>query len=294
MNLSAGCMHCLIEKQWERIQDHTDEQAKAAYMKDVLREVASAGDGDSAPVVVARLSRLHRAYFGNPYSFDDIKAEYNARLLGLEAEIRLRICSAADPLEAALKFARAGNYIDFGAMGRVDEEKLSQLIDGTADETLDAEVYARFTGDLQKARSLAYITDNCGEIVLDKLLIETLLTQYPRLQITAIVRGVPVLNDATLDDAFAVGLPDVCEVLGNGTDIAGTQLGVLCQEAKARIDEADVIVSKGQGNFETLHGCRLNVYYLFLCKCGWFTKRFGLKLHEGVFVDEGNVRFLNA
>jgi uncharacterized protein with ATP-grasp and redox domains len=105
---------------------------------------------------------------------------------------------------------------------------------------------------------------------------------------------VPVLNDATLDDARAIGLPDVCEVLGNGTDIAGTQLGAICPEAKARIDGSDIIVSKGQGNFETLHGCALTVYYLFLCKCQWFTGRFGLKLHEGVFVDEGNVRFLTA
>lgn len=290
MKLSADCIACLVTRQWEQISKFDDEPAKAAYMRDVLRTVADAGIDDSAPVVVAAITRLHRNCFGDSDDFDIIKAEYNARLLQLEQDLSGRIARSGDPLASAVKLARAGNYIDFGAMGRIEDSKLLALIGRAESEELDAETYRAFAHDLETARSLVYLTDNCGEIVLDKLLIRTIQQRYPRIQITAVVRGAPVLNDATQADASAVGMPDVCEVLGNGTDIGGTQLDRINAESKERITGADIVLSKGQGNFETLHGCGLNVYYLFLCKCAWFTRRFGLELHKGVFVSEGNVR----
>lgn len=291
VKLSGDCMVCLIQRQWEQVSRCEDEQAKASYMIDVLRTVAEAEDGATAPLVVARITKLYRAYFGNPTGFDKLKAEYNARLLQMEDENSSRIKQSVDPLAAALKLARAGNYIDFGAMGSVEDDKLVRLIADADGETLDENVYSCFVRDLENARRLVYLTDNCGEIVLDKLLVQTIRSRYPSLEVTAIVRGAPVLNDATEEDARAVGLPDAAYVLGNGTDIAGTQLEAISEEARRQITGADLIISKGQGNFETLHGCGLNIYYLFLCKCDWFTKRFGLERYRGVFVNERDCRF---
>ena len=140
--------------------------------------------------------------------------------------------------------------------------------------------------ELNSAKKLIFLTDNCGEIVLDKLLLETIVKVYPHLECTIIVRGEPVLNDATMEDALQVGIEACGKVIPNGTNIAGTYIPWISTEARQVMEEADMLISKGQGNFESLHGCGLNIYYLFLCKCQWFMERFGLPQYSGVFINE--------
>ena len=98
-----------------------------------------------------------------------------------------------------------------------------------------------------------------------------------------------VINDATMEDAVLVGLTREIEVMGNGDDAAGTILGRISKEARKNIEEADMILAKGQGNFESLFGCGLNIYYLFLCKCDWFMKRFQVERYHGMFVNEKRI-----
>ena len=102
------------------------------------------------------------------------------------------------------------------------------------------------------------------------------------------LRGKKILNDATMEDARMIGLTEIADVIDNGTEIAGTCLELIDIKAKECIEAADVIISKGQGNFETLNGCGLNIYYLFLCKCEWFVKRFGMEQFKGVFINDKN------
>ena len=117
---------------------------------------------------------------------------------------------------------------------------------------------------------MVYLTDNCGEVVLDKMLVKLLKEMYPNLDITVIVRGEQILNDATMEDAVQIGMTDMVNVIGNGNNIAGTWLDAVSEQALKLIDQADVIIAKGQGNFETLYGCGKNIYYMFLCKCQLF------------------------
>ena len=116
-----------------------------------------------------------------------------------------------------------------------------------------------------------------------------LKTFYPSLEVTAIVRGLPALNDATMDDARQIGLTDLVNVIGNGTDIAGTVFDKISKEAQTALQEADVIISKGLGNFETLNGCGLNVYYLFMCKCKMFAEKFQKNLFEGILINDRSI-----
>ena len=289
MKLSAYCMLCLVQRQEENIRHLGDENLKSDYMREVLRIIAASPEDVTAPVVVAEINRLHQDYFGAAYSFDQLKEEYDELMLKEEPWIHSVITTSEDPLLTAIKFARAGNYIDFGAMGSIQTDKLRSLLDTAKEEELSLTEYNSFRNDLQSAERLVYLTDNCGEIVLDKLLITILKELYPSLDVTVIVRGKPVLNDATLEDAIIVGLTSVTRVIGNGTQIAGTQLNAVSEEAGKIIEAADIIISKGQGNFETLHGCGKNVYYMFLCKCDWFVNRFGLERYKGVFINEKNV-----
>lgn len=286
MKVSAECIHCLVKRQAENIKAYPDEEKKADYLRQVLGIIAEKAADEPAPVLLSHIGRLHEDFFGKPFSFEALKKGYNEMLLEKEVEIRKNINTAKDPLALALRYAQIGNYIDFGALGSVDDEKLAAFLQQAADLPLSAKTDAAFRADLQTAKRLVYLTDNCGEIVLDKLLLETIRKQYPQVECTIIVRGEPVLNDATMEDAKQVGIDACGKVIPNGTNIAGTYLPWLSAEAKMAVDAADVLIAKGQGNFESLHGCGLPLYYLFLCKCQWFMERFALPQFSGVFVQE--------
>ena len=286
MKVSAECMHCLVKRQADNIRKYPDEEKKAEYLGKVLGIIANGAAEEPAPVLLSHIGRLHEAYFGKPFSFDELKQGYNAMMLEKEAEIREKITQAAAPLALALRFAQIGNFIDFGAMDSVDDAKLMEFLEQAETLPLLEDTYQSFTEDLKTAKKLVYLTDNCGEVVLDKLLMETIKQTAPHLEITIIVRGEPVLNDATMEDALQVGLETCGKVIPNGTNIAGTYIPWVSAEAKSALDEADLLISKGQGNFESLHGCSRNIYYLFLCKCQWFMERFGLPQYSGVFLNE--------
>jgi len=286
MKVSAECMHCLVKRQADNIKKYPDEEKKAEYLGKVLGIIANNAAEEPAPVLLSHIGRLHEEYFGKPFSFDELKKGYNAMMLEKETEIRQKIREAADPLALALRFAQIGNFIDFGAMDSVDDGKLMEFLEQAETLPLSEDTYKKFTETLKTARKLVYMTDNCGEIVLDKLLLETIAKMAPHVECTIIVRGEPVLNDATMEDALQVGIENCGKVIPNGTNIAGTYIPWLSAEAKKALDEADILISKGQGNFESLHGCGLNIYYLFLCKCQWFMERFGLPQYSGVFINE--------
>lgn len=287
MNTSAFCFACLIQKQEQAIRHFSDEAKKSQYMRLVLKTLADAKEEDSTPYYSGLLSRLYRSFWGeNEKFYEGDKLRFNRMMLDEEAALEQEITTSADPLITAIQIARAGNYIDFGALSQVEEERLAEILSTAHKDTLPPEEYQRFVKELSCAKRLVYLTDNCGEIVLDKLLIRQLKKQFPQLSITAIVRGEPVLNDATYTEAEQVGLTEHCTVIGNGTDYAGTILSAISPESKAEMDAADLIIAKGQGNFESLHGCGKNIYYLLLCKCEWFVKQFHMKRYAGVFCNE--------
>lgn len=288
MRVSAACIRCMVERQEERVQKLTDEVKKAEYLKAVLRVIGQSEEETSAPELVEDISKVYTEYFGEEQDYREIKKMHNQKMLDLESQIWKQISSAEHPLERAILYARAGNYIDYGALSTVEESVLETLIQNVEHETLDEMCYRDFCCDLERASKLVYVTDNCGEIVLDKQLIRLLKEQFPKLDITVLVRGKQVLNDATIEDAQQIGLTELVPVLENGTGIAGTSMRAINEESRKALEHADVILAKGQGNFESLYGCGLNVYYLFLCKCDWFVRRFGLTKNAGVFMREGD------
>ncbi|MBQ7714601.1 MAG: DUF89 family protein [Clostridia bacterium] len=284
--LSAKCMSCLVNRQLRLIESFDDERKKALYMREVFEILNNMGPGEASPVAVERIDRRFTEYFGVSRNFEEVKKKYNDILLGKEEELYRSLDSSDNRLLDALKLARIGNYIDFGALASVEEETLSDLVRRAPQDPVDQDTFAKFRDDISSAGKMVYIPDNCGEIVFDKILIRVIREEYPSLDLTAIVRGRPVLNDVTLTDAEYVGITTLCRVVGNGSGIAGTYLPSVSDEAKKYLEQADLILAKGQGNFETMFGCGLNVYYAFLCKCEWFERRFGMKMLEGVFVNE--------
>lgn len=288
VRLNSQCIRCLVKKQMDNFDNNIAENQKVQYMQEVLKIIAQAGPSEGGPVISGRIFELQKRMFGEKVDYKPIKHLYNQMMLDMEYEISQKIENSEDPLKQALKYAMTGNYIDFGALSNVDNEKLMELLEQAGKNAVSQEEYQALREDLKRGGKLVYLTDNCGEVVLDKLLIKQLKKEYPDLDITVIVRGQEVLNDATMEDAKQIGMTDIVKVIGNGSDIAGTYEEEISQEALDMINQADVIIAKGQGNFETLWGCGRNIYYMFLCKCELFTERFGVNLLEGVLINDKN------
>lgn len=291
MKLNPYCMCCAVNKQEEKIRKFPDMDKKTEYMKKVMSILSSAEEQDCSPSLSVEIKKLYSEFWNCPAEdYTEIKKEFNQLMLNVEASVEEKIRTSADPLETALLYARIGNYIDFAALENVSQETMLKLLENENQEPLSQTEYANFQTDLSTAKTLVYLTDNCGEIVLDKLAVKILKEKYPQLNITVIVRGYPVVNDATMEDAEEIGLTDIVKVTGNGSNVGGTWFPGLSNEARTLLKQADVILAKGQGNFETMNDCGLNVYYLFLCKCDLFQRRFHAKALQGMFLNERRIQ----
>lgn len=291
MKLNPYCMCCAVNKQEEKIRKFPDMDKKTEYMKKVMSILSSAEEQDCSPSLSVEIKKLYSEFWNCPAEdYTEIKKEFNQLMLNVEASVEEKIRTSADPLETALLYARIGNYIDFAALENVSQETMLKLLENENQEPLSQTEYANFQKDLSTAKTLVYLTDNCGEIVLDKLAVKILKEKYPQLNITVIVRGYPVVNDATMEDAEEIGLTDIVKVTGNGSNVGGTWFPGLSNEARTLLEQADVILAKGQGNFETMNDCGLNVYYLFLCKCNLFQRRFHAKALQGMFLNERRIQ----
>lgn len=294
MRIGVDCIKCQIDRQYRLAVTKDDPEKQALFIKDVCRIIAEAPSHWPSPVFTPLFADAFAKHFGYSDRFYDIKKRSNEYVLAIEEDLKKQIESADDHVLMALKLARAGNYIDFGALGNtVNDEQLNALINEAADQPVDIAEYNRMLDELKTAKSLVYLSDNAGELVMDKLLISELKKAYPELDITLAVRGYPVLNDATLEDCRQVGIDKIVNVMDNGSHVAGTYIPDISDELRGKLFSADVIISKGQGNFETLSGSGLNIYYVFLCKCQLFCRMFDVPQLTGMFVNEKRMNIEN-
>ena len=294
MKFHAECAACLAEANLRKAAPVRDEALRAEYMRRICKIIAATDmESEAPPLVDARIIRLRRELLGIEDDFTAIKHSFNQLLLGLYDRLRARVDGAEDPLYAALQLSMAGNYIDFGVLKEVDPDELLRLLDDAAERSVDRAEYEHLRADLARpGGELVFIHDNCGEIVLDRLLIETIQRLYPQQRIVSLVRGTPVLNDATLEDAVEAGLPELVDVMENGLEyVAGTDLSRVPEAVLERIRDAKLVIAKGQGNFETLTGCGLNLYYLFLSKCPGYTRWYGFERFSGILANDRRMRF---
>ena len=279
MRVIESCAECLYDKQYHLSQDE-------GYLAEVKEILKNRRENDTSPYMVYLFNQAYEKRFGKRASYREVKKKYNDLVLSMEEFIREKIELADDPLSESLVYARIGNYIDFGAMNHVDEQTFLSLFDVVGVHQRDSAAVESFVRQCSEAHKFLLLTDNCGEIVLDKLFIEQLKKRFPHLQVTVMVRGREVLNDATLEDAEYVGLDKVANVIDNGDAVAGTIYEMLSDQARDELDNADVILAKGQGNYESLCRQGRHIFYSFLCKCELFMERFHVPQFTGIFVEE--------
>ena len=286
------CITCIRNTQTQRAEQIADLERRKLFLRAINKILEDYGKTESAPALSARADQAYSSCCGSSEDYSFIKESYNRLLLSLERELEEKIMHSRQPIRECIKYVCAANYIDFSAVKNVNTETLRQLFERAEKEELSEKEYAAFVSDLSNAKTLLYIVDNCGEIVLDKLLIRIIKKAYPELAVNVLLRGEDVINDATLADAEQTGMAAEAKCFSNGNSAPGTVIAWLSDETKKLITSADMIIAKGQGNFESLYGEGLNPYYMFLCKCEMYVERFGLTQFSSVFTKEEHIRDL--
>ena len=284
--MDSGCMVCYLDRFVTRARSLGDEATATAFARDLMNLMLTMDHSRSSPTLGPdTLALLQKYYDLDPDMYRAEKAASNRFVLERLDTIQSRVERAADPLLAGLQCAILGNYLDFSALGnKVSFGDLESMLEKAMEMELDPQALADFRADLAAGRRLLYLTDNAGEIGFDRVFAQVIAREFPHLEITVCVRGGICQNDATREDAAVVGMP--FPVIDNGNAVPGTELPQLGEEARQALDQADVILSKGMGNVETLYGCGKNVYYAFLVKCARFGRLFQKLLMTPMFLRE--------
>lgn len=291
MRTSLDCLVCFM-KQARSIGRlaGTDLAAQRLLCNEAGRFIPAVDTSRSPPENAIALYEIFARILESDDPFAKAKQESNELALSLRDEIKERIAKADDPLRAAVRAAIGGNIIDHAAQHVFDA---AQTMQDCFEREFVIDDYAALRQAVGKSgHKVLYLCDNCGEIVFDGLLIEQL--QRCGCHVTAAVRGGPIINDAALADARASGVDRLCPVISSGIACPGTPLARCSAEFRAHFQTAELIISKGMGNFETLSETAAPLFFLFTVKCGQVARHLAERqgLHQGALTGSGEMVLL--
>jgi uncharacterized protein with ATP-grasp and redox domains len=241
MRIYLDCIPCFVRQALDAARLATDdERIHEKVVREVLRLAVGLDMSQSPPSIGQQIHRLIRNLVGQDDPYRKMKNHFNNLALKLYPELRKQILGSEDRLETATRLAIAGNIIDFGVNSSLEESHVKETIGDSLSRYLDNKQIQEFKDAVNAAEKILYLADNAGEIVFDRLLIE----QLPTERVTVVVKGEPVINDATEKDAGVAGLTRIVEVVDNGSDAPGTILESCSQRFRERFEEADLIIAK--------------------------------------------------
>ena len=280
MKMYLDCYPCVLRHALEVARRTTNnEQKQYDIMNQVVRELLNIPQESTPPEITARIHRIIKRATGNPDPYKQIKRLHNEIALQFYSRLKHRIERSDDSLLMAAKAAIAGNIIDSGASG--GEFDLNATIEDTLAANLVGNSFQTFERDILKAFHLLYLGDNAGEIIFDRILIEE-IQERTNVKVTFVVKGEPILNDATLEDAEFAGLDGIAEIITNGYDAPATLIDKASTEFKKAWKSADLIIAKGQGNYESLSNVKGNIFFLLKVKCPALARDIGHQVGENV------------
>lgn len=278
METYYDCLPCFVRQTLDAVRLVTsDVNIQEMVIRKVLGAASNMNFKRSPPVMGQFIHREIRKASGCDDPYKALKEKYNKYAFRLLPELRKTIEDASDRIETAVRLSIAGNIIDFGASLTVDESVINNTIASALTDRLVGELHS-ISEAISSAASILYIGDNAGEIVFDRLLIE----QLPFDKIIFSVRGMPILNDATMEDAVQTGMTDLVRVIHNGSDVPGTLLEECSLEFQKAFHQADLVIAKGQGNFETLSDVDKNIVFLLKAKCPVIAGHIGCNIGDSI------------
>jgi len=262
MKIYKRCFPC-FDKQLESALMQIDKGLHDDIIQEVQKLFANIDVSLSPPEIAGEMFAIINKFTNNLDTYFDIKEKSNKYISDMLDELYALIADSDDAFATGLKLAITGNIIDYGAKNNYSETEIHNELElGLSAKFADNDI-EQFKNEINKADKILYLTDNAGEIVFDKLFIE----QLPMGKITVAVRGKPAINDALLKDAKDIGLDKIVKVIDNGAGYPGTVLNKCSDEFIELFNNADLIISKGQGNYETLSEVNANIWFLLRAKC---------------------------
>ncbi len=265
MRTYLDCVPCFVRQALDSARRCTDApEIHERLLREALALAVNLSFDSPPPVMGQLIHRRLRELTGQADPYRDAKQTANAFALQLYPALKQLVIRSGDPLATAVRLAIAGNVMDLGVKSGLTDSEIRSAIDEAVEGQVNSGAVEALRQSILSAGDILYLADNAGEIVLDRLLIE----QMPPGRVTVVVKGSPIINDATREDAEAAGLGDIAEIIDNGSDAPGTVLDLCSPSFRERFDAAELILAKGQGNYETLNECgHRHLFFLLKVKC---------------------------
>jgi uncharacterized protein with ATP-grasp and redox domains len=277
MQTYLDCYPCFLRQSIEaaRMAGATDEQQRDVVFG-VMDRLAQITPGTTPPEMGIEIHRLIREITGNPDPYQQVKHEATQKALRLLPKMRTKLNKSENKLETAIRLSIAGNIIDFGLNQTYD---LWEEVERVLAQDFAINDIGLLRERIEAVDSVLFLGDNAGETVFDRLLIETLSKP-----VTYVVRGGPVLNDATVEDAIAAGIDQVADVIESGLQAPGTILARSSQAFQDKFRKAELILAKGMGNYETLSEVNAPIFFLLQVKCPVIARDIGAKVGSTIVI----------
>ena len=277
MHIYLDCFPCIIKQTLATARFVTnDEEQQEKILRIMLKKTEQLDLNDYSPKMGWFIQKAAQEITGIQDPYSKVKKDFNQFALQLLPKMQEKVRLAKDPFEMAIRLSIAGNIIDFGAKETVEFAHVLKAIDDSLLDPIDLETVRALQERVLEANDILILGDNCGEIVFDQLLIE----QLPKEKITYAVKGGPILNDVTMEDAVSTGLSSLVNVIDNGLDAPGTLLDLCSPAFQKRFYEADCIISKGQANYETLSDVPADIFFLLKIKCPVTANHIGIPYNQ--------------
>lgn len=284
MRTYLDCFPCFMRQALNAARVATnDENLQREVLNSVAKMMPQLPLSVTPPEIAQQTYKLVYKITGNNDPFRELKRIANQRALDLYPRFKDAVARADDPLLAACKLAIAGNSIDLGPLS--SPMGPDNITESAILSPLAIDDYAEFVKRIQNSKRILYLGDNAGEIVFDRILIEE-LRQVRELDISFVVRESPIINDATLYDALSVGLDGAATIISSGSDAPATILSQCSQEMLGLYHSADVIISKGQGNYESLSSEHVNIFFLLKAKCQLVARQLGVNVGDAILMKQ--------
>ncbi|MBN1113842.1 MAG: DUF89 family protein [Oligoflexia bacterium] len=280
MKTYYDCLPCFIRQSLDAAREITDDQEIIGRsLKRVIREVSEFDLRMMPPEMGQVIHRIIREETGNPDPYKYKKDKSTEMALELAKDASRRIKAAGDPFETALRFAIAGNIMDFAFAETWNRGRIEDSFNKAEKHPVDSAMCEKLKNRIKKASSILFIGDNTGETVFDRLFIEEFPGSAP---VCYAVKQSPVINDATEEDALKAGLDKVAKIINNGTDAPGTVLRQCSKEFLGHFYGSEIVIAKGQANFETLTGADREVFLLTQVKCRVIAEHYNFNVGDWI------------
>lgn len=285
MQTTHRCLPCFIQQTLSVLEMvAADQHVREQTLRQALQQLSQIDFDQSPPEMAQQLHLMVRQLTGVDDPYYEEKQRYQQLAIRLYPQLEQILHLSADPLTTAIQLAIAGNSMDHGVYHDMDEQRALDAIDQALDTPIRGDIDA-FAAAINQAESILYLGDNAGEIVLDKLL----LKQLPLDKTVFAVRGGPILNDALFEDAEQAGITELVPVIDNGDCTPGTLLKHCNETFLTHFNQADLIIAKGQGNYETLSETAGNIYFLLKAKCPVVAEHIGCQVGDALLFHHRDI-----